>query len=355
MLTLIDIERILTFYDLGKLYGVTQAYRGFVNETAFIQTSTGRYVVRRNHRRLSEAAQRYRHTLISRLVEHDFPTAALIPTHESDTLLKLDGRLHEIMTYVHGTDYDPNHHQQLASIGETLAQYHQIVESMSPPPDGTPPRYTPMNAMALIETLLVRDVMGELYTSLAWYSRRAAQLRTTLSESLYESLPHTVIHGDIHRDNILFTNDEVLALLDYDQATWDARIVDIADALVAFTTTTDKSGKMMWGLFQGPLDEEQATRFVEAYTTVFPLTAAEVTALPAVVELLWLQGELGRVISTPEGAPDYHLSVLEQGQILSEWMEQNSKRLIARWKKVNADLDVGEPLGKVVLEPALAA
>ncbi len=354
MLTLIDIEQILTFYDLGELYGVTQAYRGFVNETAFINTSAGRFVVRRNHRRLSEAAHLYRHALINRLVANDFPTPALVPTRNGETLLRLDGRLHEILTFVQGTDYAPQRPQQLASIGKTLAHYHQIVRDMPPPLEEPTLRYSPMNAMALIETLLVRDIMGELYVPLSWYSKRTAQLRQTLSEKLYLSLPHCVIHGDIHRDNILFANDDVLALLDFDQTTWDARLVDIADALVAFATATDKSGKMMWGLFQGPLDEEQSTRFIAAYAEVAPLTPGEITALPVMVELLWLQGELGRVISTPEGAPDYHQSVLDQGQMLSEWMEQHRKQLIARWNKVNEEA-VGEPLGKAIREPALAA
>lgn len=353
MLSLTDIEHILTFYTLGKLYGVTQAYRGFVNETAFIQTSVGRFVVRRNHRRLSEAAHRYRHRLINYLVEHAFPTPALVPTNMGDTLLHLDGRLYEIMTYVHGTDYDPQRPQQLLNIGATLAQYHRLTQPFPPPTENPSMRYSASNIMALTEKLTMNDVMGDLYEPLTWYANRAAQLRAMLKDKEYTTLPHLIIHGDIHRDNLLFEHDQVVALLDFDQVAYDARVVDIADALVAFTSTKPAHGPISWGLFQGPLDEKLAARFLSAYTRVFPLTPAEITALPVVLEALWLQGELGRVISTPEGAPDYHQSVLDQGRELSAWMQAHSKQLTMQWNGVNTQSEI--EASKNDLEPALAA
>lgn len=139
-------------------------------------------------------------------------------------------------------------------------------------------------------------------------------------------LPHLVIHGDIHGDNLRFEGDQVIALFDYDQATCDARLVDLADALVGFTT--QPATDFMWGTYAGPLDTERTLHLVTAHVAVEPLTTTEITALPMLVELLWLQGELGRVLSTPEGAPDYHLSVLDQGHRLSDWMDQHYDELI---------------------------
>lgn len=349
MLTLLDIERVLTFYDLGDLYGVTQACRGAVNETAFINTSSGRFVVRRNHRRLGESAQRYRHALINWLNERDFATPPLLTTRAGDTLLELDGRFYEIMVYVTGKDYDPERPRQLASIGATLAQYHRLVQDFPAPDESSLHRYSAQNSMALIEKLLERDIMGELYEPLTWYAQRVSQLRVTLPDTVYARLPHLLIHGDIHRDNLLFEGNEVVALLDYDQTSWDVRVTDIADALVGFATTSEKAGQMMWGVFRGPLDEARATRLVGAYNQVFPLSLAEISALPTLINLLWLQGELGRVISTPEGAPDYHQSVLDQGRLLSEWMSKHQDRLLAQWSEQSKQVEDHSR------EPALAA
>jgi hypothetical protein len=37
------------------------------------------------------------------------------------------------------------------------------------------------------------------------------------------------------------------------------------------------------------------------------------------------------VISTPEGAPEYHMSVLDQGRVLVEWIERRREELVGRW------------------------
>jgi len=330
-----DVGRVLQFYDLGTLENVTRAYRGYVNETVFVQTSLGRFVMRRNHRRLGEETHRYRHRLIAWLREHNFPTPELLSTRDGDTLLVLDGRSYEVMPFICAKDYDPNEPQQLESVGATLARYHQATAEFSPPPDQqqTAVRYSAANVMALSERLLERDIMGDLYDILTWYDSRAAQLRSTLPEESYSRLPHVVIHGDIHRDNFLFDNNQVVALLDYDQVAYDARVADIADAVVGFATDcTGSSTRMMtWGVYAGPIIEECTTRLLAAYNTVSPLTRAEISSLPRIIETLWLQGELGRVFSTPEGAPDYHSNVLEQGRWLSEWINERADLMIQRW------------------------
>jgi homoserine kinase type II len=336
MLTPLDIEQVLALYDLGTLYSISQACRGYVNETAFIQTIHGRFVLRRNHRRLSEDRHRARHALIGHLERKGFPAPAIIADRNDETLVNIDNRFYEVMVCVNGSDYDPKHPRQLESIGLTLAKYHKAMQSFPSFGWEAQHRYNPQDVLALTERLLERDMMGEL-TELAWYDARAVQLRNTLPAAAYEKLPHIVIHGDIHRDNFIFQNDHVAALLDYDQAAWDARIVDLADALVAFASTKENSPQFWGGVFQGPLDERLAGQLIEAYGQVLPLTPAEITALPTVIELLWLQGELARVFSTPEGAPDYHQAVLEQGMWLSSWISERRERLISQWSRLSQE------------------
>ncbi len=330
MLTTSDIAQVLSHYDLGNLASMIQASRGYVNETSIVQTAEQRVVVRRNHRGLNEAAQRYRHQLIARLHEHDFPTPRLIPTHEGDTLLIENGRSFEVMPFIRGDDYNTQRPQQQYYVGVMLAQYHLIVKHMPPPPDAARHRYSPHSMMGLTEMLIKQDMMGDLTDMLSWYDLRAAKLRSRLSDSAYDALPHVVIHGDIHRDNVLFSGDKVAALLDFDQVAWDTPVADLADALVAFASV-DKPKTLGWGVFPGPLDAERFDRVMAGYMSVAPLSAAEINALPILLEVLWLKGELGRVISTAEGAPDYHLAVLQQGRQLAQWLEDHRDRLIGHW------------------------
>ncbi len=229
----------------------------------------------------------------------------------------LNGRAYEVQNYSEGQDFQAEYPGQLSSIGQTLARYHQCVEGFDPPPEIFTPRYLPASLTSLTARLLERDMMGELHDLLAWYDERAGKLSTILPETAYATLPHLLIHGDIHADNWRFSGDTVTALLDYDQATWDSRLTDLADALVAFATLLDRSFE--WGAFQGPLDPSRAIQFLNAYTSIAPLTPAEAELLLVLLETLWLRGELLRVISTPEGSPEYHRAVLIQGQQLSAW------------------------------------
>lgn len=333
MLKSTDITRVLSHYDLGSIEGIAATGHGFVNETAVVVTRCGRFVVRRNHYRFSLASVCYRHRLIDHLCQRSFPTARLIPNKTGSTVTIIDGRIYEIQEYVHGTDFDPGRPGQITEVGATLACYHQAVVDLPPPDDATLPRYAPARITSLTEGLYERDVMGELHADLAWYDGRASALRATLSDHVYNALPRVLIHGDMHPDNVRFAGDRVVALLDFDQVERDARIVDLADALVGFATRTLPSEATSWGVFRGPLDIPQATNLVCSYGHIAPLLPNEVAVLPALIEVLWLRGELGRVISTPEGAPDYHAAVLAQGRRLSEWMQQHAPMLIDCWSE----------------------
>jgi homoserine kinase type II len=327
-----DTPQILGHYDLGTLQSITPFGGGATNELALAQTDTGRFVVRRNHWRYTEEQHRYRHWLLGVLCENDVPTHAPVPSRSGDTLVRVDRRFCEVLPFIEGDTYAPQRPQQLDSIGATLAHYHRVVHGLPEPPAAPHLRYAPQNILALYEQLLARDVLGDLTDILNWYAERAAHLRSILSDGPYTVLPHLVIHGDIHQGNLLFHQDRVVGLLDFDQVGWDIPLTDLADALIAFASTSENQ-TIHWGVFRGPLDEERAARLVGHYVAGIPRDASYLEFLPTLLETLWLQGELGRVISTPEGAPEYHQEVLGQGYHLSEWLNQRHDHLVARWQQ----------------------
>lgn len=202
MLTTAEICHVLACYDLGEPLRAWEATVGRVNETVFVETGRGRFVVRRNHWRFSEAALRYRHALMIWLGERGIPTPVPLPAHGGDTLVASGRRFYEVCPFVAGTSYDPSLPLQLEQLGATLARYHQAVLGYPAPPQFTPARYGGGAALALREQLVEQDVMGDLADLIAWYSRQAAQLHVLLPTEMYARLPALVIHGDIHADNI---------------------------------------------------------------------------------------------------------------------------------------------------------
>jgi homoserine kinase type II len=84
----------------------------------------------------------------------------------------------------------------------------------------------------------------------------------------------------------------------------------------------------MWGVYRAPLDLERVRLFLRAYNAVVPLSRTEVQALPAMLEVIWLQGNLRRTLSTPDAEPEYHLELLGQGQWLAGWMDRHRDRIL---------------------------
>lgn len=345
MLSTNDIVKVTVYYDIGQLCSWTAAHRGLVNETAFAQTTQGRFVVRRNHRGSSIDQHVYRHNLMYYLQERGLPVPTPLPNRLGTTLLEIHGRSYEVMPFVAGEPYEPNHPEQLVSVGSTLARYHQTVLYWQAPPRSTPPRYCPQNLLALNENIIEQDVMGDLLNMTTWYDREAARLRRNLSSEAYQALPHLTIHGDIHSDNFLFAQDEVAALLDFDQIAWDTPVADLADALVGFASIDKPQSVTSWGVFNGPLDAARAEQVLRGYASVRKLSDTEMKALPDILEVLWLQAEIGRVMSTPEADPAYHLSVLAQGAQLSDWLATRRDELTERWAEIMRTTElVDEPL-----------
>lgn len=322
MLTTSDVERALRSYDLGTLRSVKPASHGAVNETAFAETSAGKYVVRRNQRKLGRTSLELRHRLLAWLRARGFPAPRLVPAHGGETVVEVDGRLYEVFPFIDGDEFNADRPAHLSGTGSILARYHSAIEGFPDPPPSEGPRYTPGSLMGLTERLMQRDVMGELTEPLSWYDRRAVDLRRALPDTAYAALPHVLIHGDLHRDNLIFRGDSVAALIDFDQVTVDARIVDVADALVDLAVGDAPPDWFPWGVYAGPLDSQRAHLLMEGYTMMVPLTPAEQTALPVLIEVIWMQGNLRRVLGTSDAEPDYHLEVLGQGRRLALWLQE---------------------------------
>ena len=327
MLTQNDVERALKSYDLGIVRSARPASHGVVNETAIVETSVGRYVVRRNQRKLGRISLELRHRLMLWLRVRGFPAPRLIPALSGEMAVELDGRLVEVSTFIDGDEFNPDRPAHLVGAGTMLASYHSAIEGFPDPPSSEGPRYNPSSLSGLIERVMMRDMMGDLTVPLNWYDRRAATLRQALSEAAYIALPHVLIHGDIHRDNLIFRGDTVAALIDFDQVTLDARLVDLADALVDFAVGAPPADWYPWGVYAGPLDAGRSRSLLHGYCQVVPLTPAEQAALPIMVEVIWLQGNLRRVLMTRDAEPDYHLEVLGQGRRLAMWLQENPDAL----------------------------
>ena len=89
----------------------------------------------------------------------------------------------------------------------------------------------------------------------------------------YRALPRGPIHADLFRDNVMFDGDRLSGFFDFYFAGCDTLLFDIAVCLNDWCID----------LPTGTHDAKRATRMLDAYQAVRPLTAAERELLPAML------------------------------------------------------------------------
>lgn len=91
-------------------------------------------------------------------------------------------------------------------------------------------------------------------------------------------LPAGFVHGDFHGRNLIFSQDDVAAVLDFDVVHRTARAVDVARSLLAFARPQRGSLHARPGF---------AAAFLAEYQRHRPLTEPERAALPTLLALVF--------------------------------------------------------------------
>lgn len=118
------------------------------------------------------------------------------------------------------------------------------------------------------------------------------KMRDSLAQPHY--LRKYPVHGDFIPWNLAFGDDgDVVAIYDFDNASWDSRLHDVGEAIVAWAAL-DFSGSHA-GLnpqIRCRIDREVSAKFLESYQNILPLEDDECRALPSFVLGAWWEAVL---------------------------------------------------------------
>jgi homoserine kinase type II len=328
-----QLQQVLRYYCLGKLTACRRLERGFVNENWVIETTRGRFFLKRRHPTLRDPTLvRAQHALVDHLRESGFPAPAVLPTAGGETLLALEGELYEVQEFVDGTLYDHDRPAHLSAAARTLARYHESVRGLAAPALRRPGTlYSP----AALHTNLARLVEAWEIAQDSVLVHAARQLEEHISDlaarfAAHGELPHLHIHGDYYAGNLLFEGDRVAGVVDYDKARWQPRVVELAEALIYFSSP--RPGHLEHLVYSGFVLWEPFIRFLRSYARVETPGERELQALPDYVRCIWLQMSLLRLEekgARPLAGADALHEVIELG----DWARENGERMIETAKK----------------------
>jgi len=322
-----ELARVLARYGLGELKAAQRVERGFVNENWVVQTSRGRYFLKRRHAHLRQPdVIRCQHALIARLRHAGFPAPAIVPTVSGETFCILGGEFYEIHRYIEGAPYDHDRPAHLDEAAVTLGRYHIHVQGFAPPAmrdrgELYSPTILRTNLTHLAEVWgLDRD--AESAPVVRQLEGHAADLASGFAG--HGTLPHLVIHGDYYAGNLLFEGDRIVGVVDYDKARWQPRIVELAESLIYFASS--RPGRLKHLVYPDTLQWEPFRRFLHHYARAVVPEEREVHALPDYIRCIWLSVSLQRLAETG-GRPTEALEALHEVLALGNWAQANAQRM----------------------------
>ena len=244
-------------------------------------------------------------------------------------MLQWRNGVYELFEYIPGQSY-PQTLEGTFDSGRILALYHKLLEEFKSewqPPSGSYHAASAVDsglrsiAAGIPDTEENREVQQLLAFLLASYRKCAEKVQSFG----IDNWPKQIVHADWHPGNMLFRDNRVVAVIDYDSARLLPRIIDVANGALQFSIIGGDDDVSKWPDY---LDESRFKRFLRGYDEVMLLSQAEIRTIPLLmIEALIAEavfpiaatGSFGKV----EGMP-----FLQMVQRKIVWIQKSYDRLV---------------------------
>lgn len=332
-----ELATVLAHYNLGAVHRVDKQLRGSRRSPkVIITTDRGRFLLKRRAPGRDQALKvGYAHDVQQFLAARQFPVPQLISQrHEPDTMLALNGQIYELFSYVSGSPFDRSF-EATHDAGRILGRFHSLLKGYQN--DFEPSR------RGYHDSPLVRSNLTGIPASIGKddsVAGRESELLATISAlvDLYEKAcervndgrfadwPIQVVHADWHPGNMLFQDQRVTAVIDFDSLRLLPPATDVANGALQFSILGGPADPRSW---PAELDEDRLRAFLQGYDQEADLLPEQVRVLPwLMIEAIVAEavmpiaatGSFGRI----EG-----FRFLQMISRKARWLQHNSERLVA--------------------------
>lgn len=268
-----QLEDLLSRYTLGELESFSGISAGIENTNYSLRTSAGRFIL--TVFETTEAQELpFCLDLMAYLRDHGVASARPQADSSGALLHMLDSKPAVIVEHLLGRSVDDASLVQCQAVGEALAGLHLLTRDY--PSHKTNVRGTRWHhdaALRVAATLSEAD-RALLSTSLAAQARYAKR-----------RLPLGVIHADLFRDNVLFTDDRISGLIDFYYAHTGPLIYDLAVTVSDWCIHSD-----------GRFEIEKAHALVSAYRAIREVRPMEIESWQESLTAVGLRFFLSRTL-----------------------------------------------------------
>jgi len=277
-----ELVQVLSHYDVGVIEKARSLrVGGAAAPKMVIDSRKGRYLLKRRQVRKGDTDRvLFAHAVQAHLAAKGFPTVEVLCTvNGAETILELDGHIYEFFEFVEGSRYDGST-EAVVEAGRRLAQLHRCIADFSLTDESLVGSFHDSSTVRRHLRLVPGKAAGE-NTKLRQTGEKLMILynaaSTRVNELGFDSWPRQVVHGDWHPGNMLFSDRELVAVLDFDLVRIAPVVTDLANGMLQFSIVADRPNPVYWPDY---LDQAKLVRFLDGYRLVSEPPAEQLKCLP---------------------------------------------------------------------------
>lgn len=262
LITHLELQSWLENYDCGNLKNFHGISAGVSNSNYFVDTTCGQFVLT-IFESLDQGCVKDYMDLMNFLSESGVSVPRAIESRCHSLTMELKSKPAALVEKKAGMDYkDPTLDQTLA-VAREMAKIHLLTVDYPVKIRNQRPFVWWLRTTEEMSHLLPSGVLEILRSELDLYRSQTEKM---------EDLPKSIIHFDLFRDNALFDENSVSAIIDFYYSCYDTQILDLA-VFINDWATNDK----------GSYEERRISEILEAYDSIRTLTSHEKEMMPVAI------------------------------------------------------------------------
>ena len=241
-------------FGIGDITAFSVMDGGSENTNYCLETNSGKYVLtlcdQKSLKHTTNLA-----SLLVYLTDHGIRTSRVVVPPKGSIVILHDQKPVMLKHYVDGNITANLTGNLLVQLGQEMARLHEIPA----------PSYLP-NSFPYGRSYFPEVIDSNLdHAYIDWLSEKNSYLQKRIPQNL----PMTFIHGDIFFDNLIVQGDQLMAIIDFEEACHYYRSFDLGMVIVG--TCRDRQG----------ISFEKARRFIRGYQNDMTLKSVERECLKA--------------------------------------------------------------------------
>ncbi|HEY2589090.1 MAG TPA: phosphotransferase [Tepidisphaeraceae bacterium] len=325
-----ELAIVLSHYDIGVIDSISEYPRGSRKAPKLLIVSEhGKFLLKRRARGKDDPYKvAFSHAIQLYLASKQFPLPHLIGTRrENNSMLQLRNAVYEVFEYIPGQGY-PQTLESTFDSGRVLGLYHKLLhdfQSEWQPATGSYHSAPSVEHGLKMIPKAVQGGTGNVEALLKFLLDSYRHGAGTCEQLGLDRWPKQIAHADWHPGNMLFRDNRVVAVIDYDSSRLLPRIIDVANGALQFSIIGGDEDVTKWPDY---LDETRFRRFLRGYDEVMLLSEAEIKAIPWLMVEALIAESVFPIAATGTFGRMEGLSFLEMVQRKVYWMQRSADKLV---------------------------